>query len=679
MTVNPAGQAPIKPPEPIEQLGINVIRGLAMDAPRKANSGHPGTAMALAPLAHVLWTRIMRYDAADPDWPNRDRFVLSCGHASILLYSLLFLSGYDLTLEDLTKFRQLGSRTPGHPESSDLKGVEVTTGPLGQGFANAVGLGVAERLLRAEYGPELVDHHTFVFCSDGDLMEGISHEAASLAGHLGLGRLIYIYDDNHITIDGPTEITLGDDAVKRFDAYGWHTEDLGEIANDTVALEAAVRRAMAVEDRPSFLQLRSHIGWPAPHMTDTPKAHGDPFPPEEIAATKTILGLPPDKSFWVPDDVLAFYRAAGARGASDRDARAQRLKAKLPTGSDARRRWDAQWRGQALAGFEDKLPTWKAGEKLATRVAVKTCLNAVVADVPGLVSGGADLTGNTGTMLDGFPLQSKEHPEGRMIAYGVREHAMGAVMVGMSRHGGVLPVGGTFFVFSDYMRGAVRIAALSETKVIFVWTHDSVGLGQDGPTHQPIEQLAALRAMPNLVVIRPADANETGQAVRAAIEHDGPTALILSRQALPVLEATAERAHLLAKGAYVLSGDAPGPDIVLVGTGSEVWVCAAAAALLESEGLRARVVSMPCWELFEEQDKSYQRDVLGRGAPVLAVEAAASFGWSRWADASVSLDHFGASGPGDEVLAHFGFTAENVADHARALLRKTDEDQEENK
>ena len=679
MTVNPAGQAPIKPPEPIEQLGINVIRGLAMDAPRKANSGHPGTAMALAPLAHVLWTRIMRYDAADPDWPNRDRFVLSCGHASILLYSLLFLSGYDLTLEDLTKFRQLGSRTPGHPESSDLKGVEVTTGPLGQGFANAVGLGVAERLLRAEYGPELVDHHTFVFCSDGDLMEGISHEAASLAGHLGLGRLIYIYDDNHITIDGPTEITLGDDAVKRFDAYGWHTEDLGEIANDTVALEAAVRRAMAVEDRPSFLQLRSHIGWPAPHMTDTPKAHGDPYPPEEIAATKTILGLPPDKSFWVPDDVLAFYRAAGARGASDRDAWAQRLKAKLPTGSDARRRWDAQWRGQALAGFEDKLPTWKAGEKLATRVAVKTCLIAVVADVPGLVSGGADLTGNTGTMLDGFPLQSKEHPEGRMIAYGVREHAMGAVMVGMSRHGGVLPVGGTFFVFSDYMRGAVRIAALSETKVIFVWTHDSVGLGQDGPTHQPIEQLAALRAMPNLVVIRPADANATGQAVRAAIEHDGPTALILSRQALPVLEATAERAHLLAKGAYVLSGDAPGPDIVLVGTGSEVWVCAAAAALLESEGLRARVVSMPCWELFEEQDKSYQRDVLGRGAPVLAVEAAASFGWSRWADASVSLDHFGASGPGDEVLAHFGFTAENVADHARALLRKTDEDQEENK
>ena len=679
MTENPAGQAQIKLPEPIEQLGINVIRGLAMDAPRKANSGHPGTAMALAPLAHVLWTRIMRYDAADPDWPNRDRFILSCGHASVLLYSLLFLSGYDLTLEDITKFRQFGSRTPGHPESSDLKGVEVTTGPLGQGFANGVGMGVAERLLRAEHGPELVDHYTFVLCSDGDLMEGISHEAASLAGHLGLGRLIYVYDDNHITIDGPTEISLGDDAVKRFQAYGWHTEDLGQIANDTVALEAALRRAMAVEDRPSFLQLRSHIGWPSPAMTDTSKAHGDPFPPEEIRATKAILGIPPDESFWVPDDVLAFYRAAGARGGADRGAWAARLEAKLPSGSPGRQRWDAAWRGQALDGFEHKLPTWKAGEKIATRVAFKTCLNAVAPDVPGLVSGGADLTGNTGTMLDGVPLQSKEHPEGRMMAYGVREHGMGGVMVGMSRHGGVLPMGGTFFVFSDYMRGSVRLAALSGTKVVFVWSHDSVGLGQDGPTHQPVEHLAAMRAMPNLAVIRPADANETGQALRAAFEHDGPSALILSRQALPVLEATAERAHLLAKGAYVLGDDAPGPDIVLLGTGSEVSVCVGAAQLLHSEGVRARVVSMPCWEYFEEQDHSYQRDVLGRGAPVLAVEAAASFGWSRWADASVSLDHFGASGPGEEVLAHFGITAENVADHDRALLRKTDEDQEESK
>ena len=670
---------PIEPASPTEQLGINVIRGLSMDAPRAANAGHPGTAMALAPLAHVLWTRVMRYDSADPDWPNRDRFILSCGHASILLYSMLYLTGYDLTLHDLTQFRQLGSRTPGHPESHELKGVEVTTGPLGQGFANGVGMGVAERILRSEYGPDLVDHHTFVFCSDGDLMEGISHEAASLAGHLGLGRLIYVYDDNHISIDGPTEIALNDDAIKRFDAYGWHTEDLGEVANDTQALEDAVRRAMAVEARPSFLQLRSHIGWPAPHLTDSPKAHGEPFEPEEIKETKEILGLPPEESFWVPDDVLAMYRAAGARGRADRDAWAKQLEARLPSASAPRARWDARWRGQALAGFEQKLPTWKAGEKLATRAALKSSLNAIFPDVPGLVSGGADLTGNTGTMIDGQPLQSKEHPEGRLMAYGVREHGMGGTMVGMSRHGGILPVGGTFFTFSDYMRGSVRLAALSQTKVIFSWTHDSIGLGEDGPTHQPVEQLAAMRAMPNLLVIRPAAANATAQAVRAAMEHAGPTALILSRQTLPVLEGTAQRAEQLKRGAYVLSGDDPGPDIVLVGTGSEVWVCADAAKLLEADGLRVRVVSMPSWNFFEDQDEDYQDEVLGAGAPVLAVEAAASFGWSRWADATVSLDHFGASGPGAEVLAHFGFTPENVAENARALLRKTDEDQEENK
>jgi transketolase len=670
----------VVPTENIEQLGINVIRGLAMDAPRRANSGHPGTAMALAPLAHVLWTRVMRYDAADPDWPNRDRFVLSAGHACILLYSMLYLTGYDLSLEDLKQFRQLGSRTPGHPESSELKGVEVTTGPLGQGFSNGVGLGAAERLLRARYGPDTIDHHTFVICGDGDLMEGISHESASLAGHLGLGRLIYIYDDNHITIDGPTELSLSDDAIKRFDAYGWHTENLGEIANDTDAIEAAIRRAMAVEDKPSFLQLRSHIGWPAPHMTDNPKAHGDPFPPEEIAATKEILGLPADQSFWVPDEVIAYYREAGARGRPERDSWVNHFQSRFPSGSQVRSSWDAQWRGDGLSGFEQKLPTWKAGEKLATRAALKSCLNAVLGEVPGLVSGGADLTGNTGTALDGEARNSTGDPEGRAFSYGVREHGMGGIMVGMSRHGGVLPVGGTFFCFSDYMRGAVRLAALSKTKVIYSWTHDSVGLGQDGPTHQPVEQLAAMRAMPNLLVIRPADANETAQAVKAAIDYDGgPTALILSRQTIPVLDGTAERAQQLHRGAYVLSGDAAGPDIVLIGTGSEVSVCVEAAKLLEADGLHVRVVSMPSWELFEQQGKAYQRQVLGSGAPTLAVEAAASFGWSRWADASVSIDQFGASGPGEEVLAHFGFTPQNVADRARALLNKTADDEEETK
>jgi transketolase len=621
----------------------------------------------------------MRYDAANPDWPDRDRFVLSCGHASMLLYSMLFLTGYDLTLDDLTRFRQLGSRTPGHPESSELKGVEVTTGPLGQGFANAVGLGIAERLLRAQYGPDLVDHYTFVLCSDGDLMEGISHEAASLAGHLRLGRLIYVYDNNHITIDGPTEIALRDDAVKRFDAYGWHTEDLGEIANDTAALEAALRRAMAVEDRPSLLQLRSHIGWPSPKLTDTSKAHGDPFDPEEIKATKEILGLPPEHAFYVPKEVLAFYHEAGARGRNAREAWTERLEARLPNGSAGRQRWDAQWQARGLAGFQDKLPVWKAGEKVATRVAMKASLNAIAPGVPGLVSGAADLTGNTGTMLDNEPLQSFEHPEGRLIAYGVREHAMGGVMVGMARHGGVLPVGGTFFVFSDYMRGSVRLAALSQTKVIYSWSHDSVGLGEDGPTHQPIEQLAAMRAMPGLLVLRPADANETAQALRVAIDHDGPTALILCRQGAPVLEGTADLAHLVQRGAYVLSGEKARPDVVLLGTGTEVPVCVGAARLLGAQGVRARVVSLPSWELFEQQGKAYQAEVLGHGAPVLGVEASSSFGWSRWADATVCIDRFGASGPGAEVLAHFGFTAENVAEHARALLNKTDADQEENR
>lgn len=659
----------------LEQLSINVIRGLAMDMPRKAGSGHPGTAMALAPLAYVLWTRVMHYDATDPAWPDRDRFVLSAGHASPLIYSMLFLTGYGITMEDLKAFRQLGSRTPGHPESLELPGVEVTTGPLGQGVSNSVGMAVAERLLRAQYGPELIDHYTFVICSDGDLMEGISHEAASLAGHLGLGRLIWVYDDNHISIDGPTEIALNDDAVKRFSAYGWHTEDLGQVANDTSALEAAIRRAMAVEDRPSFLSLRSHIGWPAPHMTDNPKAHGDPFEPEEIAATKKILGLPPDETFYVPDEVVRLYREAGSRGAALRRAWTERFEAKLPAGSRERERWDVQWAGRGLSGYEKLLPVWKEGDSLATRAAIKSSINAVLAEVPGLVSGGADLTGNTGTALDGQHRQSREHPEGRQLAFGVREHAMGGAMVGMARHGGVLPVGGTFFVFSDYMRGSVRLAALSKSKVIYSWTHDSIGLGEDGPTHQPIEQLAALRAMPTLRVVRPADANETAQALRLAIESEGPTALVLSRQAVPVLEGTAEKAEGLHRGGYVLrpeqgsaGGGSAGPDIVIVGTGSEVSVCVAAASQLEGEGLRVRVVSLPCWELFEAQGESYQHEVLGTDVPVLAVEAAASFGWDRWADDSVSLDRFGASGKGAAVLAYFGFTPDNVAARATALL-----------
>ena len=645
----------------LEQRAINVIRGLAMDMPEAAKNGHPGTAMALAPLAHVLWTRVMTYDAGAPEWPDRDRFVLSCGHASVLLYSMLHLAGYGLSLDDLRQFREWGSATPGHPEVHHTAGVDVTTGPLGQGVANGVGLGIAERWLRNRFSPDLCDHHTFVICSDGDLEEGISHEAASLAGHLGLGRLIYVYDDNHISIDGPTELALNDDAVKRFEAYGWHVDDIGEAANDLDVLESALRRAAEVEDRPSLIVLRSHIGYPSPKFTDSEKAHGNPLGEDEIRVTKEIMGLPPDESFYVPDDVLEFYREAGMAGRPHREAWEKRL-----TGwSGNRAEWDACQAGRGLPGWADNLPSWKAGEMVATRKASGACLAAVAETVPGLVAGGADLTENTGTQLD-LGTQSKDDHGGRQIHFGIREHAMGAAMNGMALHGGLLPVGGTFLTFSDYMRGAVRIAALSQAHVIYSWTHDSIGLGQDGPTHQPVEHLASLRAMPDLRVIRPADANETAAAWRLAVDHDGPTALILSRQDLPVLEGTDP--HGVARGAYVLQAPAQAPQIVLVGTGSEVHVCLAAAALLAADGVHAQVVSMPCWELFADQDDEYAESVIPSAVATLAVEAGVSFGWDRWADAMVSIDRFGASAPGQEVLDRFGFTPDNVATRARELL-----------
>jgi transketolase len=625
--------------------------------------------MALAPLAHVLWTRIMRYDASAPEWPDRDRFVLSAGHASILLYSMLHLTGYGLSRDDLRAFRQWGSATPGHPEVHHTAGIEVTTGPLGQGFANAVGMGIAERFLRDRFGADLCDHHTFVICSDGDVEEGISHEAASLAGHLGLGRLVYVYDDNHISIDGATELAFSDDTGARFEAYGWHVERIGEVANDVDALEAAVRRAMAVEDAPSLVILRSHIGWPSPKYTDTEHAHGNPLGEDEVRITKEILGLPPDETFWVPDDVRDLYREAGARGRDTRVAWERRVAA----WDGDRAAFDACLECRGVAGWEAKLPVWSPGDTIATRNASGACIQAMLDVVPGLVGGGADLTGNTGTVLKGVGVQSRQEPGGRQLYFGVREHGMGGILNGMAKHGGTLPVGGTFFVFSDYMRGAVRLAALSEAKVVYSWTHDSVGLGEDGPTHQPIEHLAALRAMPGLRLIRPADANETAAAWRVAVDATGPTALVLTRQNVPVVT-TADEAAQVARGGYVLRrpGD---PDVVLVGTGSEVAVCLDAAPLLEADGLAVQVVSLPSWDLFAAQGEEYQSSVLPPTVPILAVEAAASFGWERWADDSVSIDRFGASAPGKVALEKLGFTAENVAARARQLvddLRETE-------
>ncbi len=652
----------------LERRAINTIRALAMDAVQRANSGHPGTPMALAPLAHVLFTRVMSYDATDPDWLDRDRFVLSAGHASMLIYSMLYLCGLGLELDDLRAFRQWGSKTPGHPEKGHTRAVEVTTGPLGQGFGNAVGIAFAERHLRERFGSEVCDHHVFGICSDGDLMEGISHEAASLAGHFALGRLVFVYDDNHISIDGPTELTYSDDVPSRFRAYGWHVVELGEAAEDLDALERGLREGMAEQARPSLLVLRSHIGYPSPKFQDTAHAHGNPLGADEVATVKEILGLPPGE-FVVPDDVLAMYREAGRRGRGMRVAWEERRRAWMARDPQRAEEYDACVAGRGFAGWDQKLPSWDAGSSVATRAACSDVLAAILDVVPGLVGGGADLTGNTGTEVKGVATVTATDASGRQIPFGVREHGMAAVANGMA-YNGVLPFVGTFFVFSDYMRPAVRLAAMSRAKVAFVWSHDSVGLGEDGPTHQPIEHLAALRAMPGLRLIRCADANEVSAAWKVHLDGEGPTGIVLTRQKVPVLEGTRERARDgVARGAYVLVDDgADAPDLVLVGTGSEVSVCVAARDLLVDAGRSVRVVSMPSWDLFDAQPADYRSEVLPPAVPTLAVEAGASSGWSRYADDVVAIDRFGESAPGEVALERFGYTAENVAQRALALL-----------
>ncbi len=655
----------------LELRGINVIRGLAMDAVQQANSGHPGTAMALAPLAHVLWTRIMRYDTSDLDWPDRDRFVLSCGHASILLYSMLYLTGAGLTLDDLQSFRQWKSNTPGHPEHGHVPGVDTTTGPLGQGFGNAVGMALAERSMRARFGADISDHYIFGICSDGDLQEGISHEAASLAGHQQLDRLIFVYDDNRITIDGPTSLSYSDDVPARFRAYGWNVIEMGEVANDLDAIESSLRAAMANAGKPSLLVLRSHIGYPSPKFTDTAAAHGAPFGHDEVRVTKELLGLPSDEAFHVPDDVLAMYRQAGVR---HRNAAVSWHERSTSNEVD-KDRLDASLRGRPLPSYRNNLPTFEVGTSLATRQAMGKLLSAIANDIPGLLAGGGDVTANTGTAIDGADVCSPEHPGGSQMYWGVREHGMASAMVGAAMHGGVLPIGGIFFVFSDYQRPVFRLAVMNSAHALFVWTHDSLGVGEDGPTHQPVEHLASLRAIPGLRVLRPADANETLYAVRYALEHDGPFGLVLTRQSVPTLKETVDRYDDFSAGGYIVRHEhSDVPDVVLVATGSEVSISLAAADLLAADEIDARVVSLPSWELFDASGVSYHEDILPDGVPTVSVEAATSFGWSRWADTHVSVDSFGESAPGNVVLEQFGFTPTHVAQVVRTRLGKSPKD-----
>jgi len=645
----------------LEHLGINVIKGLSMDAPHAAQSGHQGTAMALAPLAHVLWTRILTYDSAEPLWPDRDRFILSAGHASILLYSMLYLTGHGLTIEDVRDFRQWGSPTPGHPEAGHTPGVEVTTGPLGQGVANAVGMALAERNLRARFGEDSCNHYTYFFCGDGDLAEGISHEAASFAGHQELGRLIGVYDDNHISIDGPTELALSDNAVQRFESYGWHVIDLGEASEDLDVMEEAFLTAKSIEDKPSLIVLRTHIGSPSPDI-DTADVHGYSLKDEKIAETKKRMGVPENDSFYCPQEVLDFYRSAGTRSSGIRNEWENR-------NLDNSETWDACQSSTGVKGWREQLPSWDVGDSVATRKASNSCFQTLSEFVPGLLGGGADLTGNTGTTLKGLGVNSSDCPEGRQIYFGVREHAMGAICNGLALHGGCIPVNGTFFVFSDYMRGAVRLAALSNAKNIFVWSHDSVGVGEDGPTHQPVEHLSSLRSMPNLELFRPADANETAAAWILAIDNPGPTGLVLTRQDVPVLDGTNDLGKV-SKGAYILSDSEQDPDVVLIGTGSEVCLAVEAAQKLSSQGINARVVSMPSMGLFARQDKKYQLSILPEGTPTVSIEAGSTFGWHQWSDVQIGIDRFGASAPGELVMENLGINTAAVVTAAHDLLQR---------
>ncbi len=659
----------------IAQLAVNTIRTLAIDAVQKANSGHPGLPMGAAPMAYVLWQRHLRHNPHDPHWPDRDRFVLSAGHGSMLLYVLLHLTGYDLGLDDLKAFRQWGSRTPGHPEAFLTPGVEATTGPLGQGTANAVGMAIAERALAHRFnrpGHTIVDHRTFCLVGDGDLMEGISGEAASLAGHLQLGKLIYLYDCNHVSLDGPTSMAFTEDVGARYAAYGWQVLRVERGDTDFDGIDRALQEAEADTTRPSMIVITTTIGYGAPKKHGTSEAHGSPLGPEEVAAAKRALGFDPEKFFVIPSDAAAHFKSAVDRGAKQQAEWQDRLHRWAEANPDLAAEWRRLQSGELPPDWDGGVPSFGEKDAQATRQAGGKVLNAIAARVPELIGGDADLSVSTSTALKDGGAFDGQTGAGRNIHYGVREHAMGAIANGIMYHGGFRTFTATFFCFSDYMRPAVRLAALSELPTIFVWTHDSIALGEDGPTHQPVEHLMSLRAMPHLLMVRPADANETAEAWKFALaQKKRPVGLVLSRQKLPVLDRQATTD--LARGAYVLADPKEGqPAAILIATGAEVHVALAAQRLLAGEGVATRVVSMPCWEAFAEQTAEYRDAVLPPSVTArVSVEAGVTFGWERWIGdrgIAIGIDRFGASAPGEVNLERFGFTAEHVADAVRTLL-----------
>ncbi len=668
----------------VATLSINTIRALAMDAVEKAASGHPGTPMSMAPVAYTIYTKFLKHNPENPHWKDRDRFVLSAGHASMLQYALLHLTGYDLTMEDIKNFRQWESRTPGHPEHFLTPGVEATTGPLGQGFANGVGMALAERFLAGRYnriGHEIVDHHIYAICSDGDLMEGVANEAASIAGQNGLGKLVYVYDDNRITIDGTTALSFdAEDKGKRFEAQGWHVQRV-EDSEDLDALEDALANARDEEERPSLVIVRSHIAYPAPHAQDTAAAHGSALGEEEVRATKGRMGFDPDEHFYVSDEVYEHMNMV-ERGRELEEEWNGRFEAWREEFPELAEEWKRAWSGRPEPGYEEELPSWDPSEteKLATRKAGAAAMNAFKDYVPTMIGGAADLVNSTSTAFSGGGMFSSTHV-GRNIAWGVREHAMGSAVNGICLHGGMVrPYGSTFLIFSDYMRPAVRLSALMGIPVAWVYTHDSVGLGEDGPTHQPVEHYMALRAIPNMTVIRPADANETAMAWRLTLEVESPVAMLLTRQNVPVLDPEAAKGAL--RGAYVLAdADSGEPDAILIGTGSEVAVALEARNLLASQGVSARVVSMPSWEIFDAQEREYKDSVLPPNVETrVSVEAGVTMGWERYVGfkgTSVGIDRFGASAPGETVLERIGITSKKVANEALELLGSSERVEEE--